>query len=140
MFGVHFTEIQLLTYVVVFKFNHFWVTYHFPYLDHLSGLVLAWVPGTRRMLEDHVWHPRILRVFMLLAPSELPSMYQLAPSFFFIFFFIFNISLVGRSFKVLYQSSRSLQECRNRPDVASIFQIYNTIHLKCLTINYRDRG
>ena len=80
MFGVHFTEIQLLTYVVVFKFNHFWVTYHFPYLDHLSGLVLARLPS--RMLEDHVWHPRILRVFMLLAPSELPSMYQLTPSFF----------------------------------------------------------
>ena len=28
-------------YLVVFKFNHFWVTYHFPYLGHLSGLVLA---------------------------------------------------------------------------------------------------
>ena len=25
----------------MFKFNHFWVTYYFPYLDHLSGLVLA---------------------------------------------------------------------------------------------------
>ena len=62
----------LLTYVdiLVFKFKHFWVTYHLPYLDHLSGLVIAWVPGTRRMLEDHVWHPRILRVFMLLAPSQ----------------------------------------------------------------------
>ena len=25
----------------VFRFNHFWVFYHFPYLDKLSGLVLV---------------------------------------------------------------------------------------------------
>ena len=31
------------------------------------------------MFEDHVWHPRLLRGFMLLAPSELPSMYYFFP-------------------------------------------------------------
>ena len=73
---------------------------------------------------------------MLLAPSELPSMYQLAPSFF--FSFLTRALFVGVLNFYISLHESSLQECRNRPGLASIFQIYNTIHLKCLTINYRS--
>ena len=57
----------------------------------------------------------------------------------FIFFsFLTRALFVGvLNFYVSLHES-SLQECRNRPGLASIFQIYNTIHLKCLTINYRS--
>ena len=41
--------------------------------------ILLWVPGvsgTHRISEHHVWHPRILRLYVLLAPVDFEAIEQ----------------------------------------------------------------